>query len=270
MFDGASGLALTWRGVVARAASADVVIIGEMHGHTRGLGVARALFEDILAQRPNTTALSMEFFERDEQNALDDYLTGVTDEEAFRKTSGRNDGNYPEGHRAMVEAAREAGRPVIAANAPRRYVRLARTDGFDKLASLTPTQRAMFTIPQALTTGGYRDRFYGLMGGMRADHSEGEQSQEEIEATVLPFYRSQNVWDATMADSIIHALDQGRAPIVHVVGQFHCDFDGGLVTRLRESNPRAKVFIISMSGAWSRDLTDEDRNRADVVVYVGE
>lgn len=270
MFDGASGLPITWQDLVATAANADAVIIGEMHSHEQGLAVAAALFDDILARKPNTASLAMEFFERDEQNALDDYLTGITDEDAFRKAAARTDGNYPPGHRAMVEAAKIANRPVIAANAPRRYVRIARTEGYDKLAALTLIQRALFVIPQSLTTGPYRDRFYGLMGGMAAGHSEDGSEPADVEAMVLPFYRSQNMWDATMADSIARAINQGDTPVVHVVGQFHCDHDGGLVTRLRTLRPRAKVLVVSMSGEWSRQLTDDDNNRADVVVYVGE
>ncbi len=287
-FDGRSGLPMTWDGVMAAASKADAVIIGEMHGHEMGLGVASALFEDIVARCPNTAALSMEFFERDQQMALNDYLTGVTTEEEFLKAAGRSEGNYPAGHRAMVEAARAAQRPVIAANAPRRYVRLARTEGFEKLASLTEVQREMFLIPESLTGGGYRDRFYALMGGMAMGHSAStsadgspasEQgadaapvppSAEEIDAIVLPFYRSQNLWDATMADSVVTGLQEGQRPVVHVVGQFHCDFGGGLVERIRATHPKAKVLVVTMSGAWSDALRDEDRGKGDIVVYVGE
>src|SRR4029079_18353147 len=114
-----------------------VVFLGENHGHPLGLATADELFEDVLAREPNA-ALSLEFFERDEQSRLDDYLTGVSDVAALEKSSERTPGNFPPGHRAMVEAAKRAGRPVHAANAPWQYTTLARKEGYERLAQLTP------------------------------------------------------------------------------------------------------------------------------------
>ena len=171
IFDGRSGLSMTWDGVVAAASAADAVLIGEMHGHEQGLAAAAELFEAVLARRPNTTALALEFMERDEQVAIDDYLSGVTDSEAFAQAIGATASSYPEGHRRMLEAARAAGRPVIAANAPRRYVRLARSGGFERLERLTPEQHRLVVAPSAITEGPYKDRFFELMGGMSASHA---------------------------------------------------------------------------------------------------
>jgi len=301
-FSGVSGLPMTWDSVVAAASAADVVLIGETHGHPMGLSTAAALWEDIVARRPNTAALSMEFFERDHQAALDDYLLGITPEDAFMKATQRSEGNYPPGHRAMIETARAHGRPVYAANSPRRYTRLARTEGFDRLRALTPEQQRLFTIPESLTSGGYRSRFFELMGGAANDPAHGpaggdapaagaaqptpeeiEARRREAEAVTESFFRSQNVWDATMAETIALALDRGGAPVVHVVGQFHSDFEGGLTERIKTLRPRAKVMTVSVQPVWSRELRSEDAGgaaedgsagagvpRADVVIYVGE
>lgn len=52
----------------------------------------------------------------------------------------------------MVEAAKAAGRPVIAANSPRRCLRVAKSDGYDKLKGLGQEQRQQdATVQQALT-----------------------------------------------------------------------------------------------------------------------
>ena len=263
IFMGDSGLMLTWDSLVAQASSADAVLIGEMHGHATGLAFASALFEDVIARRPNTACLSMEFFSRDHQVALDDYVAGITEETTFRRAAMRSDGNYPSPHRAMVESARERSRPVVAANAPRRYVRLARTDGFDALRALNDRQRALVEIPASLTEGEYRERFYELMSAMagHTDDSEGDP--------IEPFYRSQNVWDETMADSIADGVASGCSPIVHVVGKFHIDSQGGLVTRLREMAPSARVLTITTVEEWADDLLEVHASRADIVIYVG-
>lgn len=277
--DGVTGEPLTWSEVVERAAEADVVFIGEMHGHPVGLAAAAALFDEVVALTPHSAALSMEFFERDEQAALDDYLTGVTDEEAFREAARRTNGNYPPGHRAMVEVARSAGVPVYAANAPRQYVRLARLEGFERLEELTPEQRRLFTIPGELSEGRYRDRFFEIMGGMRGHSDEGDSELTEEERAakeaeqremILSFFRSQNVWDATMAETIAWALEDGRHPIVHVVGQFHSDFAGGTVERLRALAPEARILTISMVNTAAPAMRTKDKERADVLIHVGE
>ncbi len=279
MFDGASGQRITWSEVIERAAGADVVFIGEMHGHPTGLAAAAALFDEVVAIEPHSAALSLEFFERDEQTAIDDYLTGVTDEEGFRKASGRTDGNYPPGHRAMVEVAKSAGAPVYAANAPRRYVRLARTDGFERLEELTPEQRRLFVIPDELSEGAYRERFFEVMGGMRghSDDEDSELTEEERAAKekahqemILSFFRSQNLWDSTMAETIVWALEDERRPVVHVIGQFHTDFAGGTLERVRAMSPDARILTISMVNTAAPGMRTEDEGRADVLIHVGE
>src|SRR5262245_60198003 len=78
-FDGHSGAAVSREQIAS--APCDAIIIGENHGHPLGLSTAAAIWSDILA-RSDRAALSMEFFERDEQSRLDEYLAGLTDEKA--------------------------------------------------------------------------------------------------------------------------------------------------------------------------------------------
>jgi uncharacterized iron-regulated protein len=275
VLDGEGGERVAWASLVNKAAAADVVVIGEMHGHEKGLSVAAALWEDVVSQAQGAgrdPALCMEFFERDEQAALDDYLTGVTDEEAFRKATGRTDGNYPAGHRAMIETAKAAGVRVYAANAPRRYATVARTDGFEKLEGLRGSQQRLFVVPQKMPEGEYKDRFFEQMGGMLSTHGgEGaeEMDEEAKQAKLEGYFRAQSMWDATMADTICTALAAGRGPVVQVVGQFHSDREGGVVARVRERRPEAKIVTVSMSASEGEVLVDDDKGRATYVVPVG-
>lgn len=264
LFNGMSGAAMSWDDLVAAASEADVVLIGEVHGHPVGLSAAAELFEQVAA-RAATAALSLEFFERDEQVALDDYLTGVFKQEKdFLAASRRSKGNYPAGHRAMVETAREGGLPVIAANAPRRYVTKARVDGFDSLRPLSEEQRRLFVIPETLTEGRYREKFFEMM----EEHSD-PANPDAPPVDGEGYFRSQCMWDATMADSILRAVAEGRRPVVHVVGQFHCDFSGGTVSRIASQRSDVLVWTISMVTEWSEVLREEDQGRADCVIYVG-
>jgi uncharacterized iron-regulated protein len=262
----------TWESIVAAAAGADAVIIGENHGHAAGLASAAALFEDVLA-RAHATALSLEFFERDEQSRIDDYLAGLADEQTFRRRTARTDSNYPLGHRAMLEAAKAARRPVIAANAPRAYVSLARRESFERLATLTTEQRRLVRVPDAMPEGRYRDDFVKLMTeSLAGSHGPGTGAPSDAasrQKMVEAMLRSQSVWDWTMADSIARALDAANTPVVHVVGRFHSDFQGGLVQALRRIRPGTRVMTVSYVDAASTSLRPEDRARADFVFYAG-
>lgn len=277
---------VSWDEVASDMADADVVLFGEMHGHRLGLAVAQELWEDILVQSPGAV-LSMEFYERDQQLAVDDYLTGVTDREGFEKAAKRTPGNNPRGHARMIDAAKEAGRPVLAANSPRRYVSISRKEGYEKLEGLGDAQRAMFEIPVKEKMGAYRDRFFALMDGMAL------HGGEEI---IKGFYRSQSLWDATMGDSVIDGLSHG-SPVAHVVGYFHVSYGGeeggsGLIDEIR-SQGRTKlgrelkvVTLITLArddqdiflgtepvlddeGEEIEEGEDSDLGIADYVVYVG-
>lgn len=265
VFDGKTGTRVSWDRLVIGAVAADAVLLGENHGHPVGLDAAATLWDDVLGRTKNA-ALAMEFFERDQQIALDDYLTGVTDEKTFRERARRTEPNYPPGHRRMVEAAKRAGRPVIAPNAPRVYVHLA-GKGYERLAQLTPAQRAMYRVPDELPGGRYRADFESLMkpGGGAADKAHPAMSPEAIDA----MFRSQSMWDWTMADSVARSLEAGNRPVVLVVGRFHVDFDGGTVQALRTLRPGASLVSVSFVDQWSPRLRSEDRGRATYVVYVG-
>ncbi|MFK7759180.1 MAG: ChaN family lipoprotein [Phycisphaerales bacterium] len=204
----------TFDSMIAELSTADVILVGEMHNHTPSLDFIATTFEALAPLNPQLV-LSMEFYERDEQIALDDYLAGITTYEQFLKASNRSDSNNPIDHLRMVELSKQLSRPIIASNAPRRYTRLARTDGYEALQALTHAQRSMFSIPSTLPTGYYADRFRDAMGAMAA-HGGDEM--------INSFLRSQSLWDQTMADSITDHIRSSGADVFHVVGHFHADY----------------------------------------------
>ena len=267
-FDGRTGAPASQEGAASGAAATDACIIGENHGHPLGLATAAALWDDVL-KRTDKAALSLEFFDRDEQSRVDDYLAGLTDEKTFRMRTGRTASAYPEGHRAMVEAAKAAKRPVIASNAPRAQVRAAGKEGYDRLATLTPEQRRLVRIPDAIPTGKYRGDFDKVRSDPKAAHGPPPKTEEDRRKQLDAAFRGQSLWDWTMADSIASALAAGDKPVFQVVGRFHEDFGGGLVQALEKLRPGVRVMTVSFVDAWSDSLRDEDKGRADYVVYVG-
>lgn len=212
----------------------------------------------------------MEFFERDQQVALDDYLGGVTDEATFRDAAHKtSESGYP-GHRAMVESAKAAGRPVVAANAPRRYASLARTKGLDRYDAFTPEQHRLVTPPDSIQDSAYHDRFLELMSGM-GGHGGEPMSEDQARDMAESFFRAQSVWDATMGESIARATSLG-APVVHVVGRFHVERPlegGGLSQQVRDRLPGARVLVIVFDDTPPGPLDEDLRALGDVVILVG-
>jgi uncharacterized iron-regulated protein len=73
-----------------------------------------------------------------------------------------------------------------------------------------------------------------------------------------------------MADSIAGGMTAGRAPVVHVIGRFHGDFDGGTVQALRRLRPGVRTVVVSFVQRSGTRCEPDDIGRADFVIYVGE
>jgi uncharacterized iron-regulated protein len=264
MFRGDTGMPLDWYGISVGIRWADIVIIGEQHDDEVAHGVQEAVVAETLAAWPGS-AVSMEMLERDEQPIVDAYLAGSITEDEFVDRTGSRDwastGTWHLYYQPVVDAARHAHAPVIAANAPREYVRRARTEGYAALEQLPADERALFSVPLRDPPASYRARFKALMSGDGA-HAVDEAKVDEI-------LLSQRLWDATMADSVVRALDAAPygGKVVHLVGQFHSEHDGGLVSEIQARAPFAKVLTITVQRGEAFALRSEDTDKADVVVY---
>ena len=286
MFNGDDGAALGWADVMDAVGWAEVIIIGEQHDDAVGHAVQRAIVEDTVARWPRM-ALSMEMLERDEQRLVDDYFDGIIDADQFARLTfsekWAGEGSWAQWYQPMIDAAKDGGGRVVAANAPRRYVKLARKKGYAALDALSSSRRAFVDCPKDVPADGYRDRFFKLMTGMHASATppnnqpptekpappQGMMHLARDNAFIEALFRSQLVWDATMAESIARAKRRGAHKVVHLVGQFHCDSEGGTVLELRRRLPGAKILVISMQRAWPDGMRQEDRGRADIVIYTG-
>lgn len=260
MFTGSDGQIMSWQDLLDAVAWAEIVILGESHDDEMAHRLQLALVKDSFDRWPGS-ALSMEMLERDEQVLVDDYYEGIIDARTFiRLTFSENwggEGSWEKWYQPIIVAARSRGNRLIAANAPRRYVRLARTGGYEALRALPGDRRGYFSLPRTKLEGRYFERFGEVMFHLEDDEA------------VRAIYRSQLMWDATMADSIIRARPSRSAKVLHLVGRFHSDFEGGLVQEIRKRRPWSRVLVLSMVQADGQQLREGDAGRADVVIYTG-
>jgi uncharacterized iron-regulated protein len=260
MFAGCDGRALNWEDLLDAVAWAEIVILGEAHNDDVAHQVQLAVVEDAFDRWPRAM-LSMEMLERDEQVLVEDYYDGIIDTDTFvRLTFSENwggKGGWAKWYQPIVDAAMLRGNRLIAANAPRRYVRMARLQGYDAMRALPRERRAFFELPRSLPRSRYFERFSEVMS-----HIEEPDALEAM-------YRAQLVWDATMARSIVRLRPSRDAKVIHLVGRFHSDFEGGLVQEIRRHRPWSRILVVSMHQFDSLELREEDVGRADVVIYTG-
>jgi uncharacterized iron-regulated protein len=133
----ANGNESSLNAVISRALESDVVLVGEEHNDPLAHYLQAQLLKELVERSGDRPlALSLEMFERDVQHVVDEYLEDEISESHFKK-SGRAWSNYDTDYKPLIEAAREAGIPVIAANAPRRYVNRVSREGAESLESLS-------------------------------------------------------------------------------------------------------------------------------------
>ncbi len=244
--------------VLAAIGRADVVVFAEQHGHPTGLALFTALFEESLTRHPGA-ALCLEFLTRETQHLLDAYAEGLLDWEGLVAACEGVPGSTPEPHRALIDAARGARVPVVAANAPRLYTRAAREHGLQRLASLSAEQQRLYDVPPSTPDEAYRERFIDVM----REHVEG--GDEEIES----LFRAQCLWDATMATSVVQTLASGHRPVFLVVGSFHVNENGGTLQMLRAQRAGLRSLVISVVAEDAQSLAPGHALLADFVAYVG-
>jgi uncharacterized iron-regulated protein len=249
---------LSWTELIVRTDEADVIVLGELHDDHVAHLVQRAVVQDVAARRPGTV-VAMEMLERDEQVVVDDYRDGVISSDEFTKLtfseSWSGKGSWGTWYLPIIDTAHEHGAVVIAANAPRRYVTLARREGYERIEELPDERRRFVDWPDPQVEGAYRRRFMDLMS------SHGE---EDIDPEVAnSFFRAQQIWDATMAASVAGNMPHDGGASILLLGRFHSDHEGGTVQILRRLAPKARILVISL-GAPDEDATEGPRG--DLVI----
>lgn len=255
--------------LLAGVADADVIFVGEMHDDPNTHRLEAALL-DGLQRRKRAPVVSLEMFERDAQPALDAYLAGRISEEEMLKGS-RPWPRYATDYRPLVEHAKAARWPVIAANVPRAIAQKVAKAGKDAIAQLTNEERAHTARDLQCPLDTYFDRFAESMSG----HPMPNQSADEKKAMAERYYWSQCVKDETMAEAIATAVQrnvaaESKGPVVHYNGAFHSDFGLGTAERTRRRLPGKRTIVISMLPVADLDKLQpagEDLRRADYLVY---
>ncbi|BCS95039.1 hypothetical protein DSLASN_06710 [Desulfoluna limicola] len=254
---GPDGSEVSQEALFEEALRADVVLVGETHDNPSAHHLEYALLKGLIERRttkgkPPLVALSLEMLARDLQPVTDEYLTGLITELHFMAAS-RPWGNYSRSYRKMINLAKEKGAPVIAANAPRRYVNLVAREGKEALTRLSPEALGWIApLPYKEASPVYRAKLKALEERFKEKNSEKPENPSphgEIPAKKPSGINpdSQALWDATMAWSIAEARQKSPETLVmHITGAFHCEGGLGIPEHLALYAPSASVLIITI------------------------
>lgn len=119
--------------IVASAANADIVFLGDYHYLSKSQDFAAETIEKIAQASPRSSVLAVEFVEHTEsgQRALDEYMSGKIGEEEFLKRIKFESWGMREhwpAYRHILESAQKWGVKVYGINTNRKEKNLARTD----------------------------------------------------------------------------------------------------------------------------------------------
>jgi uncharacterized iron-regulated protein len=240
---------VTVEDVTGSMQNADVLFFGEEHNDSTCHVLERLLLDGIAQRYPGKTALSMEMFETDCQEVLNEYLDSLVREKNF-VTEGRAWHNYKD-YRPMIEYARSNKIPVVAANAPARYVNMVNRMGLASLYRLDKTAKAWLPpLPIDTATGSYYNKFIDIMGGHNAMGG-------------MQMYQAQNLWDATMGWSIAQFLRKHHGyKVFQVNGGFHSEEKLGAAAQLKKYAPKLRILNIACfsdnNPDWSKYTKEND------------
>lgn len=250
-------------------ADADVIVIGEQHNDPVAHHIELEVVKGIARLR-GTAAVSMEMFERDIQHIVDEYLRDEISEQFLIK-DGRAWDNYETDYKPIIEFAKSNNLPVIAANAPRRYIRIVSSKGIDALDNLNPESlKDLAPLPLRFPdTNTYRDKFYEQMQKPVGDVTTAPHGGQMPESVLMRIFQAQVLWDATMAYSIGQFYRENpQIPIVHFNGSFHSDHYMGLVGHLKRDYKEMKIITLTVIPTLNFPMIDikELEGIADFVI----
>ncbi|MEM7168466.1 MAG: ChaN family lipoprotein [Planctomycetota bacterium] len=259
IFDTKSGAELNVAQLVERLAVAEAVFLGETHVDEVTHRVEDAVYAGLLERHEGRVVLAMEMFTRDQQQHLDAYVSGQTDEKAFRRAV-RGWSNYATGYRPMVERARARGAKVVGSNLPRKIQRKVGFGGKEAWDALTAEEKALVPPELHSNTEAYWERFARAVRGHAGMMGEG----------AARVYSVQSLWDNCMGWSCAQALSEHPDHrVLHINGGFHTLYRDGTARQFALRAPGKQMLVVDINAV--SDLAgvgaDLDPKAADFVVF---
>jgi uncharacterized iron-regulated protein len=247
-FDGDTGRSLGFDEVLARARQARVVVVGEQHDDPAHHELQRRLVTALASGAPGL-AVGLEMLTWKLQSSLDQYNRGDIDADGLAAGLDwpRAWGFTFELYRPIFVDGHAAGARFVALNAPRELVKAVRRKGVAGLS-----EQELRELPDLdLADEEHRRWFHRIFseGGHPA-------KPEDVES----FYVAQVVWDETMAERTVQALDDGARQVVVLAGIGHVARGRGIPQRVERRRDGLRVLsVVPLTGVDSENAQERVR-----------
>jgi uncharacterized iron-regulated protein len=249
----AKGKKVSYKKMIRVLKEKNIVLFGEFHNNPVGHWLELEVLKDLKESR--NIQLGAEMFEADNQEALNQYLSGQLSAKGL-DSAARLWKNYPTDYAPLVEFEKAWHLPFTATNVPRKYASLVAKGGFEKLDSLPASEKkwiAPLPVAYDAELPGYK-KMLEMMPGHGGPN--------------LP--KAQAIKDATMAYFILQHYTPGSL-FLHYNGSFHSDNFDGIYWHLQKAQPLLKYATIStVSQSEVHSLLAENRGKADFIICVDE
>lgn len=250
------GKAVDYADLLEAAASAELVLFGELHDNPIAHWLELELTQSLYAKKEGNVLLGAEMFETDNQLLLNEYLSGQIRQKNFEEEA-KLWPNYKTDYKPLVEFAKENNTGFVATNIPRRYASMVFHKGLPSLAHLSEAAKTLLPplpIEVDLELPGYK-ALLG-MGG------EGHSSQN--------FPHAQAAKDACMGYFITKNLPEDGT-FIHYNGTYHSNGFEGIHWYVQYYRPETQTLTIAtVTQSEISQLSEENIGIANFVICVPE
>ena len=250
----AKGKKVSYKKMLKTLEKKDMVLFGELHNNPIAHWLQYELTADLHSKKQ--LILGAEMMEADNQDELNDYLSGKIDYKALDSTA-RLWNNHRTDYAPLVDFAKDNSLVFVASNVPRRYASLVyKGGGFQALDTLSQEEKrwiAPLPITYDPELPGYRN-----MLKMMGEHATPSLAM------------AQALKDATMAHFILKNYKEG-ALFLHYNGAYHSNNYEGILWYLKLQRPNLEYATLStVTQEDVHTLEQENQNIADFIICVDQ
>lgn len=229
----ATGLDMSFDGMMDMVAGARLVFIGESHDNLRSHQVELRILEDLEKRFPGRIAIGMEMFRQPQQAVLDRWTAGQLSELQFREAIQwqRTWGFDFRYYRAILDFARDRHLDIVGLRPPATLESAVKAHGLDVLPD---------ALRKQLPDIGPPDRYErAVMQAIYGAHLR-------TAAVFDRFFHVQLFWEEAMAGNVVAYLESPRGAgkiMVTLTGAGHVEYGYGLPRKVLRRLPLPYVIV---------------------------
>ncbi len=245
------------------------ICLGETHPNPHHHWAQLRVLEEMINRRNGKKmALGMEMFQRPFQGVLNDYAAGKIDEAAMlSRTDWAARWGYDFSlYRPLMKLAVKRELPILALNVSTELKDKIKRKGIDGLTDKDRAKVPEIDLDDADHKAWFNDLMAEMGGGHGGGHGHGHGDKSDDDMA-LKIYRSQVLWDETMADTAVRWLkDDKEKQIVILAGSGHCH-ESAIVRRMQRRGAGKTISIRPvMQGKEARELVNPQTDYLFVLI----